>query len=246
MSIRCIAVDDESLALAVVENHIKKVSDLELLQTFDNAIAAFEFLQQHKVDLVFLDVEMPNLTGIDFLKTLENPPKAIITSAKKDYAADGFELNVVDYIIKPVTFERFLKAINKFKKYHDTEVSGKEKTLKPNAADKSEKQKPFIYVNENKKMVKIMLSDILYIESIKDYVKIYTKEKTVMTKQQLSYFEENFPKDQFLRVHRSFLIALNKVEAFNASLIEINKKELPIGRSYKTEVLEILNNMANL
>lgn len=238
MNINCIIIDDEPLAMAVIENYVQKVSYLQLLDKFDDPINAYEILQNEPVDLIFLDIEMPNLSGIDFLKTLEKPPKVIITSANKEYALEGFELNVLDYLIKPITFERFLKAINKYPRVKQAQQPKVEKGQTENEDAPNEE---FLFVKENKKMVKVYIDNILYLESIKDYVKIFTTRKSVITKQQLGYFEEKLEAFDFLRIHRSLLVSIRKIDAFGATSVEIDKKELPIGRSYKEQVLETLN-----
>ncbi|MCK4662738.1 MAG: response regulator transcription factor [Bacteroidales bacterium] len=235
MKIKCIIVDDEPLAIAVIENYLSKLPDIEIVAKFENALDAFDILKKQHIDLIFLDIEMPNITGIDFLKSLSDPPNVIITSANKDYAIEGFELNVVDYIIKPLTFERLLKAINKLpekNKKGDITIDVEQN----NTVFKDD----YIFVKENKKMVKIFLSKILYIESIKDYVQIFTERKKVITKQQLGYFEKKL-EDKFIRIHKSYLVSTSKIESYSASGVEILNKELPIGRSYKEEVICKLN-----
>ncbi len=232
MKLKCIIIDDDSLAITVIESYLENINEIEIAAKYNNAIDAYEILHNEKIDLIFLDIEMPRLTGVDFIKTLNKPPSIIITSANKDYAIEGFDLNVLDYLMKPITFERFLKAVNKFFLVHRS-VKEIHKLIE-------KKEEDFIFVKENKKMVKIFLNDILYIECIKDYIKIVTVNKSVITKEQISAFENKLNKKDFLRIHRSFIIAINKIEAFSATTIEICKKELPIGRSYKNLVIERL------
>jgi DNA-binding LytR/AlgR family response regulator len=181
----------------------------------------------------FLDIQMPKLTGIDFLKTLKQPPKVIFTTAFRDYAVDGFELEVVDYLLKPIPFERFLKAVAKVLHKPVAPPAPVIKTDNP-AED-------FVYFKVDKKMVKTRMSDILYIESIKDYVKVKTTEKDIVTQQKISYLEESLPKDLFLRVHRSFIVNLSKVDAYSATDIELGKHLVPIGRNYKNDVGRVLS-----
>ena len=245
MNINCIIIDDEPLAMVVIESYIQKISWLHLINKYDNPLDAYEILSKGNIDLIFLDIEMPNITGIEFLKTLSRPPKVIITSANKDYAVEGFELNVLDYIIKPISFERFIKSVNKYSK----ESSNQNKPeLKKEKQDIKEEniEKDFLFVKENKRMVKVFINNILYLESIKDYVKIYTTRKTVITKQQLSHFENTLASFDFLRIHRSLLVSIQKIDAFGATSIEIGKQELPIGRSYKENVIAILNKKLNI
>ena len=230
MNLRCVIVDDEPLAIAIIEDYLKKIPFIEVVGKFENVIPVYQFLKENKVDLLFLDIEMPNITGIDFLKTLINKPSVIITTANKNFAIEGFDLNVDDYILKPITFDRLLKGINRV-------VESKNNNNVTN-----EQQNDFLYLKENKKMVKIYLNDILYLESIKDYAKVVTTEKTVITKQQLSFFESLSNTNKFLRIHRSFIVAMEKIDSYSLSGIEIGDKELPIGRKFKEIVIEALEN----
>ena len=233
MNLKCVIVDDEPLAITILEGYLKKIPYIQILEKFTSALPVFEFLKSNSVDLLFLDVEMPGLSGIDFLKSLPQKPSVILTTANKNYAIEGFDLDVDDYILKPVSFERLLKAINRIVEKENTEK-------KPDIKITDE----FIYLKENKKMVKVFLKDILYIESIKDYVKVVTNCKTVVTKQQLSYFLNAFDSNEFLQIHRSFVVAVNKIDAFNSSGIEIGDKELPIGRKYKDLVTQNLTTLS--
>jgi DNA-binding LytR/AlgR family response regulator len=231
-NIRCIIVDDEPLAIEIMESYVQKVDQLELKGSFRNAVTAFSFLQSNPIDLIFLDIQMPKLTGIDFLKTLKNPPKVIFTTAYRDYAIDGFELEVIDYLLKPIPFDRFLKAIGRV-------IQQPVNTLVKQVVTETTEQPIFFKVD--KKMVKVNMNDILYIESIKDYVKVKTREKEIITQQKIGYLEESLPKHVFLRIHRSFIAAVNKIESYSASEIEIGKIQLPIGRNYKNEVMKVLS-----
>lgn len=233
MSIKCIIVDDEPLAIEIMESYVQKVDQLELKGSFRNAVTAFSFLQSNPVHLIFLDIQMPKLTGIDFLKTLKNPPKVIFTTAYRDYALDGFELEIVDYLLKPIPFDRFLKAVGRVIQQPVTTV------VKNVVASEPTDQPLFFKVD--KKMVKVKMNDILYIESIKDYVKVKTHDKEIITQQKIGYLEESLPKHIFLRIHRSFIAAINKIESYSASEVEIGKIQLPIGRNYKNEVLKVLS-----
>jgi len=235
MNLRCVIVDDEPLAIAIIEDYLKKIPFIEVVGKFENVIPVYQFLKENKVDLLFLDIEMPNITGIDFLKTLINKPSVIITTANKNFAVEGFDLNVDDYILKPITFDRLLKGINRV-------VESKNKN---NVSATNEQQNDFLYLKENKKMVKVYLKDILYLESIKDYAKVVTTEKTVITKQQLSFFESINNTNKFLRIHRSFIVAIDKIDSYSLSGIEVGDKELPIGRKFKDIVIEALENHSN-
>ena len=244
MSIRCLIVDDEPLALDVLEAYIDKIDDLELVDRLDNAIEAFNRLNRESVDLLFLDIQMPKLTGIELLRNISHPPKVIFTTAYRDYALQGYELDVVDYLLKPISFERFLRAVNKV--YQTQEGNGKVATVDHHAAPGSLREpqpydEAFIYLKADKKMVKVLLSEILYIESLKDYIRVRTPDKTVTAYQRISYMEEKLPADRFMRIHRSYVIAKDKVDAYCTPWVEIAGKEIPIGRNYRSEVLKALN-----
>lgn len=229
---KCIIVDDEPLAIEILESYVARVDELELVGTFRNAIAAFTFVQQNPVDLIFLDIEMPKLSGIEFLKTLKVHPKVIITTAYRDYAIQGFELEVVDYLLKPIPFERFLKSVGK--------VLSSRPEISP-VSGITPVQENFIYFKVDKKMVKTKIADILYIESIKDYVKVRTTEKEIITQQKISYLDESLPRAQFLRVHRSFIVNTDRIDAYTATDVEISKFKVPIGRNYKNDVMKALS-----
>ena len=232
MSTKCIIVDDEPLAIEILESYVAKVDQLQLVSTFRNAISAFTFLQQESVDLIFLDIQMPKLSGIDFLKTLKHPPKVIFTTAFRDYAIEGFELEIVDYLLKPIPFDRFLKAVAKV--FHQpinaSAPSSKHEVVSDN----------YVYFKVDKKMIKTKMADVLYIESIKDYVKVKTSDKEIVTQQKISYLEESLPREQFLRIHRSFIVNLEKIDAYSATDVEIGKHNIPIGRNYKNDVMKVL------
>jgi DNA-binding LytR/AlgR family response regulator len=231
---KCIIVDDEPLAIEIMESYVNKVEQLKLEGTFRNAVSAFTFLQQHPVDLIFLDIQMPKLSGIDFLKTLKNPPKVIFTTAFRDYALDGFELEVADYLLKPIPFDRFLKAVAKV--LHQTPAAQSSSS----SAVKLDPNDNYVYFKVDKKMIKVRMSEILYIESIKDYVKVKTGDKEIVTQQKISYLEESLPKENFLRIHRSFIVNREKIDAYSATDMEIGKFHIPIGRNYKTDVMKML------
>ena len=234
MNLKCVIVDDEPLAITVMEGYLKKIPYIEIVGRFDNAIPVYEFLKENDVDLIFLDIEMPNISGVDFLKSLTSAPSVIFTTANKNYAIEGFELNVENYLLKPISLERLITAVNR--------VYDKKKEKKTSIKDTED----FLYLKENKKMVKVYLRNILYLESIKDYVKIVTSCKTVITKQQLSYFESILDSKRFLRIHRSFIVATDKIDAYSLSGIDIGNTELPIGRKYKDEVIELLESLNHI
>lgn len=234
--IRCLAVDDEPPALDVLKKYISSVSSLELLGSCANAVEALAILQQQNTDLLFLDIQMPQILGTDFIRTLKNPPKVIFTTAYRKFAIEGFELDAVDYLLKPISFERFLKAVNKVMEIPSTGTYARESLPEK----KKENPDAFIHFRADRKVLKIPLDDILYVESLKDYIKVITKTKTIITKQSISSLEENLPAHAFIRIHRSYIVALNKIESYTNELIEIAKQELPISRMYRREVEKVL------
>ena len=233
MKTKCVIIDDEPLAIALIEDHVSKFSNLEVVATCNNALKGFEVLKSQEVDLVFLDIQMPMLTGIEFLKSLSNPPRVIFTTAYREYAIESYELDVVDYLLKPISFDRFFKAINKYFKVVET------KSVTVVAESKLDDSTRHIYVNMNKKHHKILFADILYAESLKDYVRIHTLDASIITKDKISDFEKKLP-SSFLRTHRSYIVNQSKITAFTAQDIEIGDIEIPIGISYKKGVLEVL------
>jgi DNA-binding LytR/AlgR family response regulator len=227
----CMAVDDEPPALEVLKKFITSVHSLELAATCTDAIEALNFLQAHPVDLIFLDIKMPELLGTDFIRALKNPPKVIFTTAYRKYAIEGFELDAVDYLLKPISFERFLKAVSKVMQTSLSETK-REDEITNNKSDTP----GYINFRSDRKMIKVALADIVYIESIKDYIKVVTLTNTVVTKQPISSVEEMLPAALFIRIHRSYIIAINKIESFNHEQVWIAKEELPISRMYRHEV----------
>ncbi len=229
--ITCLIVEDEPLAAEVLQDYIKQVPFLQLVCTCGDAIYALEVLQREKVELIFLDINLPKLKGLDFIKTLDNPPKIIVTSAYQDYALQGYELNVVDYLLKPIEFTRFVNAVNKA--HQQLEIS------RSSGAEMSP-ERAYLFFNVGKKKVKMFLDEILYIESLKEYIKIVSPDKSILTKFQLGQTEDLLKNKNFLRIHRSFIVAKDKVDAFSATDIEIQGKLIPIGRSYKEQVYDSL------
>jgi len=231
-AIRCLVVDDEPPAREIIRRYIEQVPSLHLTGECANAIQAFTLLQQQAVDLVFLDIRMPQLNGNDFLKTLKNPPKVIFTTAYTEYAVEGYELDAVDYLLKPIPFDRFLKAVNKAYQLtaarHETPVA--EET----------KNDSFVYFRADRKMVRVMLDDILYIESMKDYIKVITKTGMIITKQSISAVEAMLPEKKFIRTHRSFIVSLDKIKSFTPELIDIAATEVPVGKLYRNAVMKVL------
>ncbi len=232
MTWRCLLVDDEPLAIEVLEKYIEAVDQLQVVGTCRNAFQAMEFLQKNPVDLIFLDIHMPKLTGTSFVRTLQHPPKIIFTTAYKEHAIDAFELDAVDYLLKPISLERFLRAVNKL-----TQTTFTHPEEMPVIAEAAS---GFIYFRSDRKMVKLFYDEILYIESIKDYIKIVREGNApLLVKQSISSTEELLPPNLFLRIHRSFIVALQKISAFTNNDVEIQRIEIPIGRLYKPQLQKI-------
>ena len=235
LTLKCLIVDDEPMARDVIRRYIDQVSSLQVAGEFGNAIDATLFLQANSVDLIFLDIRMPQLSGTDFVRSLRNVPKIIFTTAHKEYAHEGFELDVVDYLLKPIRFDRFLRAVNKAfpSRQHDEEAALQA------ASPETKFAHPFIYLKVDRKMIKVMLDEILYIESDKDYVKIFTTGSTILTRQTISSVEAMLSENKFFRIHRSFIVSLARIKSFSNETVEIGNKELPIGKLYRNGFLKI-------
>jgi DNA-binding LytR/AlgR family response regulator len=234
--IKCLIVDDEPPAREILQRYIAEVPTLQLVGECSNAIQAMSFLQQQETDLVFLDIRMPQLNGNDLLKILKYPPKVIFTTAYAEYALEGYDLDIVDYLLKPIRFDRFLKAVNKAFELSSTKPA----TDPPPLPEDTRNESPFVYFRADRKMVKVMLGDILYIESMKDYIKVVTVSGSLMTKQSISSVEAMLPQHAFIRTHRSFIVSLTKIKSFTSELIEIDKTEIPIGKLFRGGVLKVL------
>lgn len=239
--INVIIVDDEPLAQDVLETYIEKVPELNLVQKCNNALEANEALQENDIDLMFLDIQMPQLTGIDFVKTLAQPPLIIFTTAYPNYAIEGFELNALDYLLKPISLERFMKAVNKAME----QLELRKRETGGSGAPSPEEETDYIFVKADKKLVKINYKDILYIEGLKDYVIIRMEQGRVITLQTMKSLEDKLPQQMFKRIHRSYIINLEKINAMVGNMVEIMEKNqakhLPIGKNYRDELLEIIN-----
>ncbi len=235
MKTKCLIVDDEPLAIKVIESHAGKVPNLEIISTCSNAIEAFEVLLKNHIDLIFLDVEMPEITGLDLLKSLNKAPAIIFTTAHRDFALEAYELDAIDYLLKPIAFERFFKSVSKYFQW-----KGKDNIEVRSLRDSYQSDASYIYVRSDRKIMKVLLKGILFIESIKDYVKIHMEEGIIITREKISLLEEKLPEDQFIRTHRSFIVALRNIKAFTTETIEIKNHEIPIGRTYKNSVLSFL------
>jgi len=226
--IHCVIADDEQLSRDILKTYIGKTPRLQLSAECKNGMEVFDILKSQRVDLLFLDIQMPLLTGIELLKTMQHPPKVILVTAYREFALEGYELNVLDYLLKPVSFTRFLKAVDKYPAQSPDSVD-----IPANTKDSV----PFIDVRSEKKTIRILLPDIISLEGMKDYVRIQTLTASIITHQTLQFFEDLLPEDQFIRVHRSYIISLGKVTAFTPTLVEVKGKEIPIGAFYQQQVI---------
>lgn len=233
MSIKCLVVDDEPPARDLLLSYIARLSGLEVIGQCGHGLEAFEFLQKNQVDIIFLDIQMPKMNGLELIKTLHQRPRIVLTTAYREYAAEGFDLDVLDYLVKPVSFERFLKTIAKYNFYISAQQNSAE-----GANEGATFETAYMFFKVNKDMVKIFLKDILYIESIRDYLKIVTAEKSYITYQRISYMEEKLPEGHFIRIHKSYIVATAHINAFRNDTLKINNFELPVGRLYRQKFLE--------
>ena len=229
---KSLIIDDEPIAIKVIEEHLEKFENIECIKGFTKAIDAIEILNKEKVDLLFLDINMPGISGVEFLKSLSNPPKVIFTTAYRNFAVDAFELNALDYIVKPISFERFLKAINKFL----SQVQANQDT-----GNVEIQEKDYIVLKADKKNYKMRFADILFIESLDNYIKVHTGDLSIICYESLSGIEKELPGKTFIRIHRSYIINLTKVDVFTSSYVEIGERKFTIGRNYKDEALKRLS-----
>lgn len=244
MILKCIAVDDEPLALDIIEDYISKVPFLELVKRTENAIEALQLVQAGGIDLVFLDIQMPDLTGIQFLKIASGKSNYILTTAYSQYALESYDLNVSDYLLKPIAFDRFYKAVEKVRNQMQKEEIAAPVALEPAPTISPSPAAPvqdFIFVKTEHKIQKIQLDDILYIEGLKDYISIFTKSERIITLQNMKKMEETLPKGEFIRVHKSYIISLDKVESIERSRISITGKIIPIGDTYRDEFFKLID-----
>lgn len=242
MKLKCIAVDDEPLALDIIEDYISKVPFLELVKRTENAIEALQLVQAGGIDLVFLDVQMPELTGIQFLKIAGDKAKFILTTAYSQYALESYDLNVSDYLLKPIAFDRFYKAAEKVLKLCEkSEILPLASSSEVAPTSSNGVVQGFIFVKTEHKIQKIGLEDILYIEGLKDYISIFTKTERIITLQNMKKMEETLPKCEFIRVHKSYIIAIDKIDSIERSRIVIGDKTMPIGDTYREEFFKLID-----
>lgn len=228
-TIHCIIVDDEPLARELVTTYVSMLMNWEIKAVCRSVAEAYEALYQNSIDVIFLDINMPDVNGIDFLSTLRNPPQVIFTTAYAEYAAKAFDLHAADYLVKPITESRFREAVEKVERLLNTAV-----------APLRQEEKDHLFLKQDSKLVKVRFDDILYVEALKDFSKVYLKEKTMLASAHLKLMEDLLPKNRFLRVHRSYLVALHAITAVNGNLVEIGKQEIPVGSTYKEELLKRL------
>lgn len=229
--IACIIVDDEFVAREILKTHLSKIPNINILGKYANAIEAFSAIREHTIDLIFLDINMPEVSGISFAKSINKDIKIIFTTAYRDYAVEGFELQAVDYLLKPISFDRLLKAVNNyFEIYSDNNQKIVETKITHD----------FMFVRADRRMVKIDFEAIVYVESYGDYLKIHLSEETIVTRETIGTIEAKLPANNFLRIHRSYIVSLKNISSFSNEEIQIQKISLPISRSYKKEVLQVL------
>lgn len=233
MKIRCLIVDDEPLALDVLESYLTNDSELEMVGKAENALEAAEILRKNKVDIIFLDIHMPEIDGISFVRSLTNPPLIVFTTAYSEYAITGFELNAIDYLLKPISPERFEQAVNKAREYFNIRSQA--------PASNPEIEEDSIFIKANQKQQKVSFSNILYVEAFADYVKIFTPEKRLVTLQTMKNMEQKLPADLFCRIHRSFIVGLRHISAFSSTEVEVNGQKLPVGKNYREAFMKLMS-----
>ena len=229
--IKCIIVEDEELAQDVIKSHLQKTAGFELMGVFPNAPEALKALQTLEVDVMFLDIRLPGMSGLNFLRALTDPPLVVLTTAYAEYALESYEFSVIDYLLKPISFERFSRAVNKI-------VDGR--LFSPAAKEKDKSPEDHIFIRSNSKFFRVNFSEIIYIEGMKDYLKIHTPEYTLVTHQTMNELEKSLPPRQFIRIHRSYIIAISHIKAIYGNSVEVGKATVPIGISYKEMVMGLI------
>lgn len=243
--LQCLIIDDEPLAQDILATHVARSPALHLVQLCSNAMEAFEALHKNRIDLIFLDINMPVISGLNFLRSLKDPPAVILTTAYTEYAVEGYELDVVDYLLKPIPFDRFTKAVNKAiqklaQQGHDIMMMPEQVAAVPAAATSTAPVKDYFFVKADGKLVKLNYTDIKYIEGMKDYLKIHTHTTYYVVHQTMKSMEEQLPSDRFMRVHKSYIVALSAIRSIEGSIIHIEKGEVPLGSNYKDELMKVI------
>jgi len=231
--VTCMIVDDEPMAREIISSFVGKIHNLELVATCKNVSEAFSVLQKESIQLIFLDINMPDISGLSLAKSIQHKSQVIFTTAYREYAIEGFDLQAVDYLLKPISFDRFLKAVQKYFDLHVSKEIIKQEIV-------SEAKETSIFVRSDRKMVKVRFKEIKYVESLSDYVKIFTDKETIITRETISNIESKLPSNEFLRTHRSYIVSMPKIDSFTNELVELKKKAIPISRSYKENVLQKL------
>ena len=235
----CLVVDDEPMAIEIITKYIKKVNYLNLLEPCSNALDALDKLKSETVDLLFLDIQMPHITGLELIKMLKKQPQIILTTAYKEYAYDGFELDIEDYLLKPISYDRFLRSLNKaFKKTDKENIDSDKETVNDHFK--------YVFIKSDKQMKKIFLEDILFIEGLKDYIQITTKTEKIITYLSLKYLYAKLPSHLFLRSHKSFIVNITHIVSYNKTELVITNYSIPIGRHYKQNVINVLTEQSNI
>jgi DNA-binding LytR/AlgR family response regulator len=234
MKIKCVIIDDEPLAIKVIENHLKEFQNFEVISVFNNPLEALGTLENGEINALFLDINMPKMNGLDFAKTLHSKTNIIITTAYREYAVESYDLNVLDYLVKPIPFNRFLKTINKI-----TQQVYQQKGIQKEEVNNNDS---FIFLKVDKKLIKIKFEDILYIESLKDYIKVFTSSENYLVHKSLTSITEELPVNNFIRIHRSYTLAIDKVKSVEGNLVEIGASRIPIGRKYIQHAKRVILN----
>ncbi|MEZ5072267.1 MAG: LytTR family DNA-binding domain-containing protein [Bacteroidales bacterium] len=237
--IRCLIVDDEPPARELLSSYVARLEDMKVMAQCGNALEAFSALQRYPVDLMFLDIQMPKMTGLELVRSLKDPPKIVLTTAYKDYACEGFDLDVMDYLVKPISFERFLRTVDRYHKYRQSP--------QPREAQEEENANPFdhayLFIKVNKEQVKVFLKEILYVEGLKDYIRVVTTKQSYVTYNRLTYMEEVLPDGHFVRIHKSYIVALRHLDSYGTDSVRIAGQSLPVGRSFKQKFQEELGRL---
>jgi DNA-binding LytR/AlgR family response regulator len=234
MKIKCVIIDDEPLAIKVIENHLREFQNFEVISVFNNPLEALDVLETGEINALFLDINMPKMNGLDFAKTLNSKTNIIITTAYREYAVESYDLNVLDYLVKPIPFNRFLKTINKI-----TQKVYQQKGIHKEEVNNNDS---YIFLKVDKKLIKIKFEDILYIESLKDYIKVFTTSEDYLVHKSLTSITEELPGNNFIRIHRSYTLAIDKVKSVEGNLVEIGASRIPIGRKYIQHAKRIILN----
>lgn len=230
--IRCLIVDDEPPARELIASYISRLNDMEVVEQCSNALDAFTCLQNQDIDLMFLDIQMPKMTGLELIKALQHPPKIILTTAFKEHASEGFDLDVLDYLVKPIHFERFMRSVCK---YHQLAPRDGTEPIVENSYDQA-----YLFIKVNKEQVKIFFKEIVVVEGLKDYIRITTRDSSYVTYNRLSYMEEILPESRFVRIHKSYIIALSEVKSFKSDSVKVGDHSYPVGRIYKRRFTDAL------